>query len=373
MFGNKSIYLDYAATTPLAEEVFSTMKPWMSGAHNPSSIHNSGKKAQEKLRECEADVKRLIAAQSADHVLFTSGGTESNNLAISGYLDQFESGTILTTGFEHSSVKKVLEAYEKKGFRLVYLPLTSGGVVNVVEAQELIDELDSCIFASIMMVQNEIGTVQPIKKLSKIIKSKFLDAVIHTDASQAPLFLSIDVQSLGVDLLTLCGHKIYGPTGVGALYVKSSTSLNSQLLGGLQQAGLRAGTEPIHLIIGFVYALVRADKKREAYKSRLTDLQDYFLSNTPDSVQLNGKRDSVLPLAINVSFDTEKSSEELVLLFNTHGIELSSKSACMGAHVQESYVLEACGLKRKNSIRFSFGKDTKKGDIKRVLAIINRL
>lgn len=373
---SQTIYLDYAATTPLdtdiAQEMLLLQK---SGPMNPSSVHDSGKGAKAILNEARKRCQEALSTKNEDKIIFTSGGTESNNLAIKGVLENYSDGTIITTPFEHLSVLNTINEYADQGFKILSLPIGLDGVVNLEQSKKVISQATGVRLASIMYVQNEIGTVQPIKEITKYIKMSHPDALMHTDASQAPLYKNISTQSLGVDLLTLCGHKLYGPQGVGLLWVKGNVELSQVMSGGSQQEGMRAGSEPVALIHGLSLALEQADKLRSGYTTKMQELKDYFLDSIlGDNVVLNSDPRETLALALNISFlDTTKSSEELVSFFNTHGVEVSSKSACMGSSIQESYVLDVCGHKRPNSIRFSFGRHTTKKDINSLSRIIKAL
>lgn len=371
----KTIYLDYAATTPVRREVFDVMKPWLDGTSfgNPSAIHERGKYAKKIVATSRKEVKSIIGAHASSNLIFTSGGTESNTMAIMGVIKQHRSGTIITTQIEHPSITYLLESLPDS-FNVISLSVNSQGVVSLKELEDALLNENNIVLASIMMVNNEIGSIQPISKISKAIKNSNKDIHVHTDASQAPLYLSCNVQSLNVDSMSLCGQKIYGPQGSGALYVKKGVTIEPLFIGGSQEYGLRAGTEPVHQIVGFTKALELAHLDRESYGKKMFELKNYFLSKSYIfKGELNGSDDS-LPLAINISFlNSKKSSEEIVSYLNIKDIHVSSKSACMGSKEKDSYVIDALNLDRKNSIRFSFGMYTTRQDIDTVISVLKRL
>jgi len=337
----KEIYLDYAAVTPISPEVSKEMSPWLDGTHfgNPSSIHTRGRYARSVLDECISSIKNLLEAPKNSHVIFTSGGTESNTHA----LQAIKNGdTVLTTKIEHSSVRELL--LNKEGVEVLYIPLTTTGKVDFDVLEAILSE-NKVDFASIMMVNNETGHVLPIKKITKVLRENNSDIIIHTDASQAPLYLSLDVKSLGVNLLTLCGQKIYGPQGSGILWISKDLRVDPVFGGGKQQERHRAGTEPMHQIVGITKALEFAHANRENYSEKMFSLQSFFL-------------------ACNISFtESWSTSERLVSLLNVNDIYVSSKSACMGSVQGDSHVLDGLGIKAENAVRFSFGSGTTKDDI----------
>jgi len=376
MFSKKkqSIYLDYAAQTPTKPEIYEVMKPWLDGTYfgNASAIHERGVFAKKVLHEARASVKLALGVANASSVVFTSGGTESNTMAIKGALANKEEGVILASSIEHPSVKKLLEEYQDI-FTLKEIPITQEGVVDLVAFEEVLKE-HSPILVSLMMVNNEIGTVQPVGTVSKLLKEHSSETIFHVDASQAPLYQACSVQSLGIDLMTLCGQKIYGPQGSGALYIKEGINIAPLFFGGSQEKGLRAGTEPMHQIVGFVEALSLAVKNRKAYVSKMDELKDYFLDQLQGVKHVVNGEKYGLPLAVSITFsDTDKTSEEIVSFLNVHGIQVSSKAACMGSQNQDSYVIDALGGIAKNAIRFSLGEGVTKKDLDYVITILKKL
>ncbi len=368
----KAIYLDYAAMTPLSRDVYKVMRPWLDGTYfgNPSSIHNKGKYARLVLEDCIKSVQSAIGAPINSHVVFTSGGTESNMHALQAVKD---GSIVLTTEIEHSSVRDLLQ--NKQGIEILYIPLNTDGSVSFDKLDTILSE-NKVDFASIMMVNNETGHVLPVRKISKSIKRYNPEAIIHTDASQAPLYISLRVTALGVDLLTLCGQKMYGPQGSGILWISGEVAIDPVFTGGKQQSTNRAGTEPLHQIIGITKSLELARLDREKYSKKMLDLQSYFLDRLTKSeiLFIHNGGDQTLPVACNITFtDTDKTSEEIVSFLNINNVYVSSRSACMGSVPGDSYVLKGLGITAKNTVRFSFGSGSTKKDIDTVVTILKKL
>ena len=298
----KSIYLDYAAQTPVGGEVFAVMKPWLDGTNfgNASAIHDRGKFAKRALEESRDAVRLALGAENNSQVVFTSGGTESNTMAICGVLSQYKEGVIITSSIEHPSVRELINSH-KDIFSIITIPVTQKGIYDMEALKSAIEE-HKPIMVSLMMVNNEIGTVQPIAEVSKLIKKYSPETILHTDASQTPLYETCNVQSLGVDLMTLCGQKIYGPQGSGALYIRPGVEITPLFVVGSQESGMRAGTEPIHQIIGFTHALRLAVQNRVDYKKDMTELQTYFLNSLDGIEHVVHAKGHGLPLATNISF-----------------------------------------------------------------------
>ena len=375
--------MDYAAATPMRREVFAAMQPyWFEKYANTGAMHTEGLTVAEDMKKFRSRVREIIGARDEKEIIFTSGGTESNSLAIKGFIDKWteqhpgKSFDIITSEIEHPSVSAVFSYAKKRGAQVHTIATTKDGVIDLDHFSVTINEVKNPILVSVMMVNNEIGTLQPIKKIASIIKNSERDVVLHCDASQAPLYTSINVQSLGVDMLTLCGQKMYGPKASGVLYIRSGINIQQQMLGGKQEFGMRGGTTPMPLVAGFTKSLELADSGRDQYAQEMKALQDYFLDvvlKLPGIV-LNGKRELVMPVAINLSFEeTKLDSERLVAYFDVHGVAVSSKSACIGSDQKTSTVIDAMGFDRKNSIRFSLGKDTRKKDIDTVIELVKKL
>lgn len=384
---NKSrIYLDYAATTPVDDEVIKAMIPYFADDFgNASSIYKEGLTARNALDASRKKIADILNARS-EEIIFTSGGTEANNLAIFGAIKAIEKSGIrpedmhiITSCIEHPSVLEIFKMLEKKGLEVSYIGVDEFGIINPKDVRDAIQA--NTVLVSIMYVNNEIGTIQPIYEIAKIIrrgrKEKKSEIYFHTDASQAPLYLSIDVQKLGVDMMTLCGQKIYGPKGVGCLYKKKNIKLQSIISGGSQEMGLRAGTENIPLIIGFSKALELAEQNREKESRRLVKLRDYFmeeLNKKIPQVKLNGSGKSRAPNNINV-YIPRIDGEFFTIVLDSKGIACATKSACKENDEDKgSYIIEALGHSKErveSSLRFSLGKSVSKKDIDYVVKTLS--
>jgi len=388
----KEIYLDYVSSTPVSEKVFEAMRPyWSNSFGNAGEKHKSGREAKNALEQARESVAEILNT-TAKEIIFTSSGTESNNLAILGFFNFIKSktGTLngyhaITSEIEHSSVLGTFKYLEKEGLGVSYIKVDKNGVVDLKEIKEKIKE--RTLLISIMFVNNEIGTIQPIEEIAKILRkhrkisnnlavfspqNKNLEfPIFHTDTSQAPLFLDLNVKKLGVDMLTIDGQKIYGPKGVGVLFLKKEVLIQPISFGGKQERGLRAGTENIPLIVGFSKALEIAQKEREIYSQKILKLQNYFideiLKNIPNS-KLNGSRKQRVPNNINISFENT-DHEFLAVQLDENGIFCSTKSACLNDKNKDSYVLNAINKDRvkMGGIRFSLGKETTKRDLDYVI------
>lgn len=394
----KRIYLDYISSTPVSNEVFEAMKPyWNENFGNAGEKHKLGREAKITLEQAHENVAKILNANVRE-IIFTSGGTESNNLAILGFFNFIKSktGTLngyhaITSEIEHSSVLETFKYLEKEGLEVSYIKVNEDGLVDLKEIKEKVKE--RTLMISIMFVNNEIGTIQSIEEISKIIKkekrgrknsaifspqnSGLEFPIFHTDASQAPLFLNLNVQKLGVDMLTIDGQKMYGPKGVGALFIKKEIPIQPISFGGKQEHGLRAGTENVPLIVGFSKALEIAQKEKETLSKKISNLQNYFidevLRNIPNS-KLNGTREQRTPNNINISFENV-DHEFLAVQLDEKGIFCSTKSACLNDKNKDSYVLNAINRnsKKTGAIRFSLGKETAKKDLDYVLKILIKL
>ncbi len=361
------IYLDYVASTPVDREVLKAMMPYFTDDFgNANSIHQEGVKAKQALGNARKSVADILNARS-EEIVFTSGGTESNTLAILGIINDIKNMHAVTSTIEHPSVLEVFKALEKRGLDVTYVGVDETGVVNPKDVREAIKE--NTILVSIMYINNEIGTIQPISEIAKSVRSKKKEynseIYFHTDASQAPLYLPLNILKLGVDLMTLGGHKMYGPKGVGCLFKKKDIKIT------------KAGTENIPLIVGFAKALELAEKNRESETDRVTKLRDYFideLNNKIPEAELNGSREERSPNNVNI-YIPNIDGEFLTVVLDSKGIACSTKSACKEDYEDEgSYVIRTLGYSKersKNSLRFSLGKDTTKKDIDYVIKILN--
>ncbi len=374
MSKNNSIYLDHAATTYMLPEVVKAMTPYFEKVYaNPSSLHSEGLAVKADMEAAREKVACLLNADSKE-IIFTGGGTESINLAIKGLAEVKGKGHIITSKIEHHAVLHTCQYLEKKGFTVTYLEVDEFGLVSPDALKSAIRQ--DTILISIMYANNEIGTVQPISELAKIAKEQGIP--FHTDACQAAGALEIDVKSLGVDLMTINGSKIYGPKGVGLLYKSKDIELEPLIHGGGQERGLRSGTENVASIIGFAKALEIAQKEREKENKRLTQLRDSLIQGVLKSIDrsfLNGPPKDRLPNNANLSF-LDVEGESILLMLNESGIAVSTGSACTSQDLSISHVLDAIGLNHDaahGSIRFTLGKRTTKKDIDKVLKILPKI
>lgn len=366
----KNIYLDAAAATPLAPTVLRAMQPYFQKCYaNPSSMHALGQKAREAVEESRKKVAAILKAQPSE-IIFTSGGTESNNLAIQGVALARGKGHIITSSMEHPSVLEICKYLETTGFQVTYLPVNRFGLVSVQDVEKAVRK--ETILISIMYANNEIGTIQPIPEIGRLAKKRKI--LFHTDACQAGS-LDLNVNTLGVDLLSLNGSKIYGPKGSGILYVKSRVTIQPLLHGGNQEQELRSGTENVPGIVGFAHALELIQKNRRQENKRLISLRDYFIKNvlTIPGTTLNGHPTQRTPNNINISF-AGVDAETIVNYLSLEGIYISNGSACSSGTIEPSQVLKAIKAPHsRGSIRISLGKDTTKADLKLVYVVLKRI
>jgi len=380
----KRIYLDHASTTYLDPRVKKAMEPfWSKDFGNPSSIYEEGRIAKEAISAARSQVASLLNCK-ADEIIFTCGGTESDNLAVLGVARNVRSSTsnrghIIISKIEHHAVLRACDALKKEaclparqGREITEIGVDKGGIIDLKQLESALKP--ETILVSIMLVNNEIGTIQPIKDISKIVR-KQSKALLHTDAVQAPSFLDLNVQKLGVDLMTLNGSKIYGPKGVGILYKKRGIRLEPLIYGGGQEMNLRSGTENVPGIVGFAKALELAQKDREKESERLTKLRDYFieeiLQRIPRTV-LNGSVSERLPNNVNVSFHGVEG-EAVELYLDAKGIACSTGSACTSSSLEPSHVVMALGRPYEyahGSVRFTMGKKTTKQELDYVLKVL---
>jgi len=368
----KRIYLDYAATTPAAPEVVAAMIPYFGDVFgNPSSIYFCGQEARQALEQARTNVSQLIRAQE-DEIIFTSGGTESNNFAIKGIAsaNTQKGNHIITSCIEHHAVIKTCRFLEKIGYIITYLPVDKYGLVNPDNVRGAITT--KTILISIMHANNEVGTIQPIAEISRIAREEGI--YFHTDAVQTVGHIPINVEKLGVDLLSISAHKLYGPKGVGALFVKKGTRITPLMHGGEQEEGRRAGTENVPGIVGFGKAAEIAQNEMEQEAIHLTTLRDKLIHGLEniEETQLNGHPQQRLPNNINVSIAFIEGEAMLVNL-DIEGICASTGSACSSASNEPSHVLARMGLppeQARGSLRFTLGKWTTNEDIERVLEVL---
>ena len=369
----RRIYLDHNATTPLRPEVLEAMLPYLQ-IHfgNPSSIHWAGRRAKQGLETAREQLAVLIHCRPSE-ILFTSGGTESNNLALVGVLRSARArgSHVVTTAIEHSSILEPLQMMTNSDSSFTLLSVNNEGRVN---ADHLVSAIrPDTVLVSIGIANHEIGTIQPIAALSRITKERKI--LLHIDAVQAAGKLPIDVNALGVDLLSLSAHKIYGPKGIGALYVRKGTGITPLMYGGPQEREKRAGTENVAAAVGFGMAAALAAQEVEtnaAYYLRLTSkLRDGVLQRIPGTC-LNSPAKDCLPNTVNIGF-TNATGEGLMMGLDLAGIAVSTGSACAAGSLEPSHVLLALGRDpdaAKGALRFSVGKDTTAADIDHLLDIL---
>jgi len=369
----KLIYLDHAATTPVDSEVVKAMQPYFLEKYgNPSSIYSLGREAKQALEVAREKAAKILNCQP-EQIIFTGSGTESDNQAIIGaaLANQARGRHIITSLIEHHAVLHACEFLESQGFEVTYLPVSKEGLVDLTELKNAIRP--ETILVSLIWANNEIGTVQPISEIAKIIKEKNSETFFHTDACQAAGFFDLDVQELGVDLLTLNGSKIYGPKGTGLLYVKKGLPIASIIHGGAQEGSKRAGTENVPGIIGLVKALELVQADREQENKRLIGLRDKLIEgllNIP-KVILNGHPTKRLPNNVNVTI-ADVEGEAMLLHLDQQGICVSTGSACTSGSLEPSHVILALGQSfdlAHGSLRFSLGKANTQEDIDYVLEV----
>lgn len=371
----KQIYFDYAAATPCNREIIKLMGKIYSEYGNPSSVHKMGRRSKKLLEYARQEVSKVLNA-NPDEIIFVSGGTESINLAIQGVARAFQKTNkkhIITTTIEHHAVLNTVKYLEnEKGFKISYIKPRRNGIVDINDIRKYLRK--DTFLMSIMYANNEIGTIQPIREIGKLAKEKGI--IFHTDACQAAGFLPLDVKKLNVDLMSLNGSKIYGPRGIGCLYVRKGTPIQPLIFGGGQEKNLRSGTENLPAIVGFAKALtlVQSIKNKEA--KRLIKLRNYFIKQIqkkiPEAIFIGGLN---LRLPTNVYFlFPEVKGEILVRILSEYfGIYCSTGSACSNINPKPSHVLLSLGFSPKEAecgIRFTLGKYTSLEEINYIIKIL---
>ena len=355
----KRIYMDHSATTPVAPEVLEAMLPYFSEKFgNASSLHSFGLEAKEALEESREKVAGLLGAKP-EEIIFTAGGTESDNLALKGIArkNQKSGKHIITTQVEHPAILECCRRLEKEGFEVTYLPVTNEGLVEIATLESAIRS--DTILISVMHANNEVGTIQPLEEIGRLAAEK--DIYLHTDAVQSVGKIPTDVNKLGVDLLSLSAHKLYGPKGVGALYIRNGTRLESIIQGGGHERGLRSGTENIAGIVGLARAADLAGETRTMEAERLTRLRDRLVELVLLKVKeswINGTMKMRLPGNLNFGFKYVEG-ESLLLFLDSIGISVSTGSACSSHKLEPSHVLLSLGLKPEEchgSLRITLGR-----------------
>ncbi|MDP3244057.1 MAG: cysteine desulfurase family protein [bacterium] len=400
------VYFDHAATTPLDKRVKKAMEPYFSHQYgNPGGLYALGNQARLAVVKARENIARVLNCFSGE-VVFTGSGTESDNLAIIGVARAYQNpphspfikgggkrnlGHIITTKIEHHAVLEPCAYLEKYGFDVTYLPVDKNGLVDPKDVAKALRK--DTILVSVMYANNEIGTIQPIKEISKVIKnfrkknplqSPFVKGggkgdfnlpIFHTDACQAAAYCDLDVNKLGVDLMTFNGGKIYGPKGVGVLYCRRGVKIEPMIYGGEQEAGLRSGTENVPAIVGMAQALTLARKEKDKEIKKLSELRDYLIDGILKSIPksfLNGDKEKRLPNNVNISI-LDIEGEAMVLYLDAKGVMCSTGSACTSLTLEPSHVLLAIGRNpgtAHGSLRLTMGRENTKKEVDYFLKIL---
>ncbi len=370
------VYLDYAATAPCDPEVVKAMAPYHAEIFgNPSSLHSFGREAKQALERSRASIASFLGARE-DEIVFTSGGTESNNFALKGvaYANQKKGNHLITSAIEHHCVLEPCKFLESQGFAVTYIKPDKDGLIDPADVARAIT--DKTILISVMHANNEIGVIEPVEDIARIARAK--GVFFHTDAVQTCGHLPLDVNALGVDLLSIAAHKFYGPKGVGALYIRKGTKISSYMQGGDQERRRRASTENTPGIVGMAKAVECARGTMQEEMRTLAEWRDRLikgiLENIPH-VRLNGHPTKRLPNNANVSVEYVEG-ESMILKLDMEGIACSTGSACTSSSLEPSHVLTAIGVPVEiahGSLRFTSGRYTKSNDIDRVLEVLPRI
>ena len=362
----RNVYLDYSATTPVKEEVLKEMIPYFTEKFgNPSSLYDMGLESKEAVEKARQQVAALINADPSE-IYFTAGGTEADNWAVFGTAEKFRAkgNHIITTKVEHHAMLHSCAYLEKEGYDVTYLDIDKDGRVDLKQLEDAIT--DKTILISIMLVNNEIGTIEPVKEAAAIAKKHKI--LFHTDAVQALGNVPIDVKDMGIDMMSMSSHKIYGPKGIGALFIRKGVRIDNYMHGGAQENNRRAGTENLAGIVGFGKAAQLAKENFDAHVKHSSQMRDYLkdriLSEIPDTF-VNGTMDGRHPGNLNVTFEYIEG-ESILLLLNQFGISVSTGSACSSKSLEPSHVLAALGVPDEmihGTVRFTVGDMTTKEDI----------
>jgi cysteine desulfurase len=373
----RRIYMDHSATTPVDTRVIEAMMPFLTEKFgNASSIHHFGQEARAEVDRARHKVAAMLNSRP-NEIVFTSGGTEANNLAIRGLVEANRKygNHIITSAIEHPSVKNVCEDLEKSGCTITYLPVYDDGLVRTEDLRSAVR--DETILVTVMTANNEIGTLQPIQEIGRVIRErreKGRKLFFHTDAVQAAGKVTLDVEELGCDLLSMSAHKLYAPKGIGALYVRRGVRLHPQNIGGHQERDRRGGTEPVYLIAGFGRAVELAGEEMDAAE-RLSDLRNQLeqvILEQISGVSINGDPAKRLPNLTNISFSGIEG-EGLLINLDMQGIAVSTGSACSSGTLEPSPVIRALGKgddAARGAIRFSLGRGNTNEDVERVLNVL---
>ncbi len=366
------IYLDHAATTPLSPAVLAAMTPYFTEVFgNASSIHGEGREAKRAVENARRQVAKALNAAIPQEIYFTAGGSESDNWALKGAAFAHGSGHIITTAIEHHAVLHTCEWLEKQGFSVTYLPVDGFGRISAAQVERALRP--DTFLVSVMSANNEVGTLEPIGEIGELCRSR--GVLFHTDAVQAVGAIPLDVQAMHIDLLSLSGHKLCGPKGVGALYIRKGVKIEPLIHGGAQERGYRAGTENLSGIVGLGKAVEMAHASLSDHAARMTALRDRLIEGLTARVpgtHLNGHPTQRLPGNVNISFDGVEG-EALLLRLDLVGVAASSGSACTSGALDPSHVLMALGLSEaaaNGALRLTLGTETTPEEIDRVLDIL---
>ncbi len=372
----RKVYLDNAATTALSPKVLEKMMPYLTDIYgNASSPHSFGQTARIGVEHAREQVARAINADPSE-IVFTGCGTESDNTVLFGVVERYakKGDHIITTNVEHHAILHSCAALEKKGIKVTYLPVDKDGLVTPEQVRDAIT--DKTILVSVMFANNEVGTIMPIPEIAAVCHEK--GVLFHTDAVQAAGHIPIDVKTMGIDMLSISGHKFHGPKGVGVLYERKGIRLPSYIIGGEQEKGRRAGTENVAGIVGLGEALELAVTNMSETSARMTRMRDRLIEGieaTIPEVKLNGHRTKRLPNNVNFSIKYIEG-ESILLMLDMAGIAASSGSACTSGSLDPSHVLLALGLTHEvahGSVRMTLGDDTTDEDIDYVLETLPKV
>jgi cysteine desulfurase len=368
------IYLDNAASTPVHEQVFHEMIPFLQDQFgNPSSIHRYGRFAQRAIQNARKQIAHLINSEP-NEILLTSGGTESNNTALFGLAHAAKGNHIVTSSIEHEAILEPCKKLEKEGFEITYIPVDNSGLVNSKDIEKSITP-ETCL-VSIMFANNEVGTIQPIQEISKICHDKQI--VFHTDAVQAVGKVKLDVKELGIDMLSISSHKINGPKGVGALYIKKGIKIIPFIFGGGQENGMRSGTENVASIVGFGKACQLAQENMKQNILHLQNIRNNLIAKVMKEiplVTLNGHSDQRIANNAHFTF-LGVNGEDLIIKLDENGIAASTGSACSVRVQKESHVLKAMGFSHDQiagSLRLTVGISNTDSEIEKTVEILKKV
>jgi len=373
------VYLDNASTTRLHDKVIEAMMPYMSIKYgNPSSLHSLGREAKRALDDARESIKNAINLNANAKVVFTASATEANNLALKGiaYALKGKGKSIIVSSIEHESILEPCKALEHEGFKVTYIPVDSNAIVSIDAIEHALRENRDTILVSVMLANNEVGSIQPLKYIAEIAHR--YNALVHTDAAQALGKIALDAKSLCVDLITLSAHKLYGPKGIGALCINSNIPLEPIVHGGGHEYGLRSGTQNIPAVVGFSKVAEMSREFVDVYSSRVKALRDKLERAVLESIKytrLNSTAKDRLPNTTNISF-LGINGEDLIIKLDEHGICASTGSACSTLKKKESHVLRAMNLSkdaRNGSLRLTLGIYNEEHEIDYTVSVLEKV